>query len=156
MNVLLACLISLFSGIALSQEASTADTSPSSAETVMGAEELALPMAKIEQCIVGDLGDLSNLPGVAIKFLPFFLGLLIMLRGLSAGLLRISERTVNKTDDKVAQAITTVASFMARLLSIAASMSMPNALLMAKAEKIALKESGNGNKSEPPANGGVG
>lgn len=134
-NSLILFALFLFSGIALAQEVPVQQA------------EMAL---ELPVCIEEFSGvDFSNLPEVALKVLPFFLAALVLLRALAAGLLVIAKKTETKGDDKAAQVITTIANLMAKGLSLVASLSMPKGVLMAKAEKIAIKEMGSGKAKGP-------
>lgn len=107
--------------------------------------------ADLSTCLESVSGDvhLENLPEILIKVLPAFLLALLLMRTIAAIMFKIAAKTETKADDKIAQAISTIASLMARLLSIVGSISMPKAALMEKAEKIALKELNNDNKPDP-------
>jgi hypothetical protein len=96
----------------------------------------------LSTCLSSVGGDLSfdNFPEIFLKVLPAFLLTLLLMRVIAAIMFNIAEKTETKADDKVAQVISTIASWMARLLSVVASISMPRTALMQKAEKIALKE----------------
>lgn len=106
--------------------------------------------ADLSTCLTSVSGDLrlDHLPEIFLKVLPAFLLALLLLRTIAAIMFMIAAKTETKADDKIAQAISTVASLMARLLSIVGSISMPKAALMEKAEKIAIKEL-NSDKPDP-------
>ncbi len=133
MNFLFSILVFLSSGIALAEE-SVVD-----------------PLVELAPCFkdIPGLADFSDMPELLLKVLPFFLVLLLLFRALAAGLLLFAKKTETKADDKVAQAMTTAANLIAKGLSLVASVSMPKAVLMAKAEKIALKEMGSDKTKTP-------
>ena len=105
----------------------------------VGVAQEAFDLSTCPSSVGGDL-SFDNFPEIFLKVLPAFLLTLLLMRVIAAIMFNIAEKTETKADDKVAQVISTIASWMARLLSVVASISMPRTALMQKAEKIALKE----------------
>lgn len=85
----------------------------------------------------------KTLPEFVLKAIPFMLAAMVIFRGLADALLLIANRLNHDGVGKAASLVGRVAEVFGRVLGYV-GIGMPRPMLMAKAEKVALKEMSGG------------